>query len=55
VTDLFKNFDLSRYPVDVFLVFNFVLLQYLDSDLLACEFVHAQFDVAKGALAQRFA
>lgn len=48
-----ENMNFSRHSLDIRLIFDLVFLQNFDSDLLSCENVSAQSDLAKGSLTER--
>lgn len=52
VTDFLKDFDLSAYSLDVFLVLDPRLLKNLDGHLLVGQVVRGKLHFAKGALAK---
>lgn len=53
VPHLLQDLDLPRYPLDVLLVLDSRLLEYLNGHLLVCKSVHCQLDLSEGALAER--
>lgn len=55
VTDFLQNLDLSRYPLDVLLVLDPRLLQYLNCHLLVRERMDGQLNLAERALTKRLA
>lgn len=54
VTNLLQNLYLAANPLDVLLVFDARLLQYLDGHLLVRKRVHGELDLAESALSERF-
>ena len=55
MTDFLQNLDLSRYPLDVLLVLDPRLLQYLNCHLLVRERMDGQLNLAERALTKRLA
>jgi hypothetical protein len=50
-----QDVNLSRHPLNIAHILNFLLLEDLDGHFLSCEVVAAELDLSEGALSNRFA